>query len=201
MTTDEAFQCLKRGDDSAVDGLMERYGARVMSVALRITRNRAEAEEVAQDVFLSVTRKHGTFKGRSSFTTWLHRITVNAALNKRRGLRHAVEIPMAALARTSDHDSGADYVLRTAVDPGASPDDEALSRQRIRALIETIGELPAPYRGVLLLHIEGLSAERMAGTLKLSLAAVKSRLHRAREALRSRIAGDVRLAGLAGALA
>lgn len=197
----DVLRRLQIGDESAMEHLIECYGARVLRVALGITRSRADAEEIAQDVFLAVARRYQTFKHQSRLATWIHRITVNAALNKRRGLRHVREISQTAFSSaTRDDDDSPDYIAQAAVDPTAPPDDEALSRQRLRALADTIGEMPAPYRGVLLLQIEGLSPAAMARALKLSLAAVKSRLHRARLALHRHIAQDVRLAGLVEAL-
>jgi len=172
------------GDGSGIDTLIQRYGARVFRLALGITGARADAQEVAQDVFLAVAQKHRSFERRGALGTWIYRITVNAALNKRRGRRRAIEIPT-----TSDSS-------RFLIDPGAPPDAEALSRQRVHALIETIRMLPAPYRSVIQLQIDGWSAGQMAAMLQTSTMAVKSRLHRARLLLLSRLARDIRLAGV-----
>lgn len=181
---------LAADDGSVVESLMQRYGARVFRLALAITRNWADAQEVAQDVFLTVLRRHRTFGGRAALSTWMHRITVNAALNKRRGLRYAIEVSMTSLSRGGRFDAD----LRPSfVDPAAGPDGEALSRQRLRALFEVIGTLPEPYQRVIHLQIDGLPPERMAETLRTSPAAAKSRLHRARAALRRRLAKDIRL--------
>ena len=138
-------------------------------------------------MFLTVLRRHGTFDRRAALSTWMHRITANAALNKRRGLRYAIEVPMTSLSRGGRLDAD----LRPSfVDPAAGPDGEALSRQRLRALVEVIGTLPEPYQRVIHLQIDGLPSERMAETLRTSLGAAKSRLHRARTALRRRLAKE-----------
>src|SRR5262245_49319548 len=83
---------LKDGDAEALETLMARYQARIYRVAFGITRREADAEEVVQDVFLSLFRKVDSFEGRASLGTWLYRVAMNAALIKRRGKRHEVEV-------------------------------------------------------------------------------------------------------------
>lgn len=85
---------LRAGDASALDPLLERYAPRIYRLVRTITRNDADAEEVVQDVLLTLVQKHQTFEGRSRLGTWIYRIATNAALNKRRGRRAEVEVPI-----------------------------------------------------------------------------------------------------------
>jgi len=82
---------LRGGDATALEGLMREYASRVYRLAFGITRNQGDAEEVVQDVFLTLATKSAMFEGRSAVGSWIYRITTNAALNKRRGKRHEVE--------------------------------------------------------------------------------------------------------------
>ncbi len=82
---------LQAGDATALEALMERYSSRLYRLAYGITRSSRDAEEVLQDVFLTVFRKIGSFEGRATLGTWLYRVTTNAALNRRRGLAARAE--------------------------------------------------------------------------------------------------------------
>jgi RNA polymerase sigma-70 factor, ECF subfamily len=83
---------LRAGDTAVLEPLMERFSGRLFRVAQGITRSASDAEEVIQDVFLSLLNKAASFEGRAALGTWLYRITVNAALNKRRGKRAQLEV-------------------------------------------------------------------------------------------------------------
>src|SRR5207245_1693625 len=91
---------LQAGDATALEGLMERYSSRLYRLAFGITRNARDAEEVLQDVFLTVFRKIGSFERRAKLGTWLYRVATNTALNKRRGLAATVEVPLDDLLPT-----------------------------------------------------------------------------------------------------
>ena len=168
---------------------MERYASRVYRLAHGITRNAADAEEVAQDVFLNLFRKIGTFEGRAALGSWIYRVTANAALIKRRGKRFEVEVPLEDHLPTFKEDGHRDgdraYVL---ADWSQSPEEELLSRETRGLLNRALDELPDHYRAVLVLvDVEGLSNEEAAAALEESVASVKSRLHRARMTLRERV--------------
>ena len=90
------------GEAAGVEALIDQYAGRVHRLALNITQNSADAEEVVQDVFFTIFRKLNTFEGRSSFGTWLYRVCVNAALNKRRGKRFALETSLEQLSQSHD---------------------------------------------------------------------------------------------------
>jgi RNA polymerase sigma-70 factor (ECF subfamily) len=171
---------------------MSRYSARVYRLAFGITRNGADAEEVVQDVFLTLLRKGQTFEGRSALGSWIYRITANAALNKRRGKRGELETSLEALLPTYRPDGHRDgdraFVL---ADWSQNPEDDVLSDESRSTLSRALDRLPEHYRAVVLLRdVEGRSNEEVAGILGESIASVKSRLHRSRMALREQLTRD-----------
>jgi RNA polymerase sigma-70 factor (ECF subfamily) len=180
---------LRGGDTTALEGLMERFAPRVYRLAYGITHNEADAEEVVQDVFLSLFRKIDGFEGRAALGTWIYRITVNAALIKRRGKRVELEVFLEdhlPTFREDGHREGDRAWLLA--DWSESPEEELLSDETRRMVRRMIASLPDRYRVVLLLRdLEELSNEETAEILGDSVASVKSRLHRARMALREQI--------------
>jgi RNA polymerase sigma-70 factor (ECF subfamily) len=177
---------LANGDASSVEKLMERYGGRCYRLAFGVVRNAADADEVVQDVFLSVLRKHTSFEGRAALGSWIYRITVNTALNKRRGRRGEIEVSLEDYLPTfkpDGHREGERALL--GADWSQSPDRELASAEMRRLVREGIELLPPPYRATLVMRdVEELSNEETAEALGETVAAVKSRLHRARMALR-----------------
>jgi len=177
------------GDPTALDELMARYATRLWRLARGVTRNDSDAEEVVQDVFLTLTQKSETFEGRSAVGSWIYRITMNAALNKRRGKRAEVEVPLEDMLPTylADGHRAGDraYVL---MDWSRGPDAELLTSEARAVIHRTIDRLPDRYRVVLLMRdIEELSNEETAAALGETVSAVKSTLHRARMALREEL--------------
>jgi RNA polymerase sigma-70 factor (ECF subfamily) len=180
---------LREGDTSALDELMARYSGQVFRLAYGVTRNAADAEEVVQDVFLRAFQKISGFEGRAALSTWLYRVTTNAALNRRRGKARQVEVSLDELLpafKPDGHRQGErSFVL---ADWSATPENELLSSEGRAMLAEALDALPASYRAVLVLRdVEGLSNEAVAEMLEESLGSVKSRLHRARMALREHL--------------
>src|SRR5712691_310408 len=178
MQGDEAdlslLERLRAGDANALDVLMGQYSARVYRLAYGITRSAGDAEEVVQDVFLTICRKSESFEGRAALGSWIYRITTNAALNKRRGKRQEVETSLEEQLpsfKADGHREGARaYVL---ADWSQNPERDLLS-----------GET----RAVLVLRdVEELSNEEVAEVTGESVPSVKSRLHRARMALREQL--------------
>lgn len=162
------------------------YGPRVFNVARKIVSNEKDAEDVTQDVFLQVVRKLPTFRGESAFPTWLHRVTVNAALahRRKRAVREGTEFGHSI-------DDLLESGQRLGSDrPGMPAPEEQLINQEQQQLIDrAIAGLPETYHDVLVLSdLEGLPDADIAQRLGLSVAAVKSRLHRARLILRDRLA-------------
>jgi RNA polymerase sigma-70 factor (ECF subfamily) len=156
------------------------YASRVYSVARRMLGNDADAEDVTQDVLLQVIRKLSTFRGESELSTWLHRVTVNAALAHRRRQARRPERHLEVSLDCIEPESRSDSRM---------PDDKALNRELRQHLERAIARLPEMYRDVLVLaDVEGLANAEIGERLGLTLPAVKSRLHRARLMLRDAIA-------------
>ncbi|WP_020469743.1 RNA polymerase sigma factor [Zavarzinella formosa] len=158
------------------------YVPRVYNLARRMLNNDADAEDATQDVLLQVVRKLDTFRGDAAFTTWLHRVTVNAALAVRRKRNrreeHRVHDPLENFTEEGQH-SGF-------VRPWPKlPDNMVLDSEQHQLIEEAIGKLPETYRDVFVLaDVQQLPNAEIAESLGLSLSAVKSRLHRARLMMR-----------------
>ena len=180
---------LRAGDTGALGPLMDCHADRVYRLAHGITRNEADAEEVVQDVFLTLVRKVHGFEGRAALGSWLYRVATNAALIKRRGKRAQVEVSLEdhlpAFLPDGHRAGGRALLLR---DWSQSPEEELLSWETGALLRRAIDDLPDRYRAVLVLRdVEGLSNDDAAEALGESVPSVKSRLHRARMALRERM--------------
>jgi len=177
---------LRRGDPAAPEQLLDTYGDRVYRLAIRITGNEQDAEEVVQDALWTAARKIGMFKGESAFGSWLYRITANTAYQKLRGRqsrRH--EVPWAEIRPAFDDDR---RHVEPVVDWSSKAEEPALQAELRTVLTTAINDLPADYRTAFLMHdVEGLSNPEIAESLHLSLPAVKSRVHRSRLFLRERL--------------
>jgi RNA polymerase sigma-70 factor (ECF subfamily) len=180
---------LRAGDATALEALMSEYGGRMYRVALGITCDQGDAEEVVQDVLLTIAEKSDTFEGRAALGTWIYRITTNTALNKRRGKRRELETSLEEhLPRyeADGHRAGDRSFLLA--DWSQNPEAELLSGEARRMLERALATLPETYRAVLVLRdMEELGNEEVAAMLGESVASVKGRLHRARMALREQL--------------
>ncbi len=179
----------RAGDPAAIEQLIAEHSGRIYRLAFGITRNHADAEEVTQDVFMTVLTKGGTFEGRSALSTWIYRVTSNAALNKRRGKWREMEISLEEQLPTfkdDGHRSGDPTYL--AADWSVDPERAALQGETRRILELALDTLPPRYRAILVLRdVEELSNEQVAEVMGESVGSVKSRLHRARMALREQL--------------
>jgi RNA polymerase sigma-70 factor, ECF subfamily len=166
-------QASASGNMAAFETLYERHHRRVYSLCLRMLANPTEAEDLAQEVFVQLFRKIGSFRGESAFTTWLHRMTVNQVLMhfRKRGVR---------LEQTTEEgDELADVVQSGTERPQAMPVVDRI------ALDAAIAQLPPGYRSAFVLHdIEGYEHEEVARLLGCSVGTSKSQLHKARLKLR-----------------
>jgi RNA polymerase sigma-70 factor (ECF subfamily) len=178
---------LRRQDVGAAEALVAAYWDRVYRLALRITGNASDAEEVVQDALWTASRKIDTFRGEAAFGTWLYRITANTANQKLRGRRSKRnEVSWEDLAPSFD-DKG--QHVEAAVDWSRRLKDPAIEGELRSVLGGAIDELPADYRTPFLLRdVEGLSYPEIAETLQIKLGTVKSRVHRTRLFLRRRLA-------------
>lgn len=181
----ELVAALKRGDDAAFEEVVRQYGARLLAVARRFLVNEADAQDAVQDAFLSAFRGIESFQEGARLSTWLHRIVVNASLMKLRTRRRHPETAIEDLLpkfQPNGHRDGAP------IDWAGAEDTSVLDRETQRLVRQKIEELPESYRTVLLLRdIEERSTAETAELLGMTETAVKTRLHRARLALRQLI--------------
>lgn len=166
--------------------VFREYAPRIYHIARRMLGNDADAEDVTQDVLLQVIRKLDTFRGDAQIGTWLHRVTVNAALAHRQ---------KRANRQKRETTEAADEVLELAPVGGpvkrwnVAPDDSALAAEQTAVIEKAIAQLPGGFRDVYVLaDVEGLPNAEIADLLGLSVPAVKSRLHRARLRMREALA-------------
>jgi len=175
-------------DYAAFEQLLDRYEDKIFRLAYRFVRNETEAKEILQDTFLTIWRKLDTFKGDAQFSSWLYRVAANAALMRLRSQRRHPEV--------STEDLPIGYLdnygqLPPVIENWAKRPDEELASDELRRHIQSaVDALPEIYRTVFLIRdVEGLSTEETAEVLQISVPTVKTRLHRARIALRDAITG------------
>jgi RNA polymerase sigma-70 factor (ECF subfamily) len=172
--------------EGAVEEFVERYGARIYRLARRLLNDPRDAEEVTQDVFLTVVEKIHTFKGEAAFSSWIYRIAANAAYGRLRSKTSRPEVSLESFPPLFDEEG---RYAQPVLDWSERLDDPAVAAETRRAIEQAINRLPEEYRTAILLHdVEGLSNEEVAATLGLTVAAVKSRVHRARLVLRQELA-------------
>jgi RNA polymerase sigma-70 factor (ECF subfamily) len=165
------------GDREAFEELVRRYADRLYAVVLRFVADGDEAEEVTQEAFLRAWRSISQFEGRAQFFTWLYRIGINEA--KRRAERGPVAGTVSSIE---------DEPIEEAPDWSEAPELRAEQHDMRQVLERAIRALPIEYRAPLILRdVEGLSTEEAASVMELGEAAFKSRLHRARLAVRRAI--------------
>lgn len=171
---------LKAGEESAYETLIQRFQQPVYSLVLRLIDDSSEAGDVCQDVFLKVFRNIGSFRGQSSLKTWIYRITVNEAHNRRRwfGRHRRAEVEL-----ESDEPGGS--LLHHLCDRSRSPFDVVLNLEWRAAIERALAGLSPSFReAVVLRDLEDLSYEEIADVLDISIGTVKSRILRGREAMR-----------------
>ena len=182
MTESEIIQKAKNGDKKALAELVSTYSERIYNLALRILRNREDAEDVLQETFLTVLQKLVTFDGRSNFFTWIYRIATNASLMKLRKKKLVfAELP-------ENPDMGPRHEEQLFVDWSQDPLIN-IQNKEIKNIIEiAIGQISEIYRTVFILRdIEQLSIKDTSKILNISEENVKIRLRRARLFLRDKI--------------
>ncbi len=178
---------LRRGEPAAENELVERYAARAYRLAIAITRNAADAEEVVQDALWSAIRKIDTFRGDAALGSWLYRIVTNAACQKvRRTAHRRAEISLDDVLPRF-HEDGAPAAI---VDDWSGRLDDPAIRSHVRATLSAaIDDLSPDYRALVIWRdVDGLTIAEAATSMGISLANAKTRLHRARLFLRKRLA-------------
>ena len=175
------------GDRAAFDELVRRHADGLYAVVVRLCADRDEAEEVTQEAFLRAWRGLPAFRGDAQFFTWLYRIGVNEARRRADGMRRRADVVVVSLDEQREHASR---------DRSVQPVDRAERADLRRTLDAAIAALPVDQRAALVLRdVEGLSTAQAAAVLGLREAALKSRLHRARELLRAGLADHARRRG------
>ncbi len=180
----ECIERIKRGDSSAFNGIMDRHYKSVLNLIYRFYGcSREEAEDIAQEVFIRIYRGIQGFEGRSRFFTYLYKVTMNLCFKKRAVKRRDIPQSVEEMAENTDVYDGEDSSV-----------ERHLERQELsRVVKEAVLSLPEEQRAVVILHkYHDMSYEDMAAALNVSLAAVKSRLHRARLSLKERLKHYVR---------
>jgi RNA polymerase sigma-70 factor, ECF subfamily len=183
----EIIERLKNGDQEALETIFNLYSAKLYSVAQRIVDKAADTEEIIQDVFWTVYRKAKSFNGDAQFSTWLYRLTVNAALGRVRRGKKKKEVEYEEFLPKFQKDGH--HLVRPVVD-WSDTLDEKYAQREIQALLgKALDQLkPVDKSVVVLSDLEGLSDKEIAAALNLTVSAVKTRLHRARLFLRGNLA-------------
>jgi RNA polymerase sigma-70 factor (ECF subfamily) len=179
------LEAARSGDRAALEALLDRHQAQVYRFGMKLCRDPEAAKDVLQDTLLAVARGVRDFRGASSLSTWLYAIARSFCLKQRRKNRPGRE-------RERSLDTEAAGETARVVDPTRSPDEALASKEIEQAIERAVGALEPIHREVLILRdAEGLSAAEAAEVLGVSVDAVKSRLHRARLAVRAQVAASL----------
>jgi RNA polymerase sigma-70 factor (ECF subfamily) len=179
---DELLAAARQGDSAALETLLVRYQPHLYRFGLRMCGNVEDAGDVAQESLISMARSVGDFRGDASVSSWLYTIARRFCIKKRRRSKFAP-------TREESLDAPATDVAQHLADPRPNPEQTATNQELATALTHAIDALEPSQREVLVLRdVEGLSAPEVAKILGISVEAVKSRLHRARVAIREELA-------------
>jgi RNA polymerase sigma-70 factor (ECF subfamily) len=178
---------LRAGSEEAFAWLIARYHQPIYSLLARTVRDRADAADLTQEVFIKVFRGVGGFHGESSLRTWIYRIALREASNQRRWWARHKQNEIGIEQEISESESGPPVRLKDLlVDPGESPFDAAVQAETRERVERALGEVPEPYRTTLILRdIEGFVYEEVAEMQGVNLGTVKSRLVRGRACLKA----------------
>jgi RNA polymerase sigma-70 factor, ECF subfamily len=185
---DELLSRLQSGDERALSDLADAYGTKIYQLAFRYLRNKEDAEEVTQDVLFKVYRKVGSFRGDAALSSWIYRITFNAAMSRLRTAQYQRSQDDDRQLASDDADSSKPVRAEVA-DWTDMADERVLRSQLRRRVFSAILALPAIYRApVMLRDIQGMSTEEASAMLRVKDQTLKSRLHRGRLILRKQLA-------------
>ena len=190
MEENTLIERCQQGDLKAFDRLVDKYASWVYQIAFRMTNDRDDADDIAQEAFIRAFSAISKFKQRSSFSTWLYRIAVNVCHDELKRRKRAPQ-PMSALQSEDDSE---DPIAQLAANESSDPAEIVEARERQRAVQQAIGSLPEHYRMVLILRdLQGLSYEEIAQVVGDRVGTVKSRINRARLALREKLEPNMEL--------
>jgi len=180
---------LQAGDERALADLADNFGSKIYQLAFRYLRNKEDAEEITQDVLYKVYRKVGEFRGDAALSSWIYRITFNAAMSRLRTARYQRTQDQERQATSTDVDEPRQASRSDVADWSSLADEHVLRSQLRRAVFRAILALPAIYRApVMLRDIQGMSTEEASAMLHVKDQTLKSRLHRGRLILRKQLA-------------
>jgi RNA polymerase sigma-70 factor (ECF subfamily) len=194
ITDDELLSLCQGGDRDAFQVLVEKYQHKVYTIAYRFMGNEADASDLAQEAFIKVYRKLPTFRGESSFLTWLYHITANTCRDELRKRQNKGTVSLDSFSTQQGDRTSRVEGVRTIV---AGPEEVLEAREAQRNLQIVLNQLPVEQKLILIMReIQGFSYEEIAHQLECSLGTVKSRLSRARGALRELVVANGELFGL-----
>ena len=181
----EVVRACQRGEAGAIDALIRATYTDVYALALRLVRDRDDAADVTQEVYVRVLRSVAGFRGEAAFGTWLHRVTVNTALTALRKRSRTARPGNEAFGMPGDSDG------TQLVDPAVGPEERAERAELLARAQTAVAALPESSRTIVVLRdVEGMSTAEVAAATGLSETAVKVRLFRARERLRASLSDD-----------
>jgi len=188
--TDNLLARLQSGEEQALSDLADAYGSKIYQLAFRYLRNKEDAEEVTQDVLFKVYRKVGEFRGDAALSSWIYRITFNAAMSRLRTAQYQRAQAEDRREAAIDTDTMREPTRPVDVADWTDMADERVLRSQLRRRVfRAILALPAIYRApVMLRDIQGMSTEEASAMLKVKDQTLKSRLHRGRLILRKQLA-------------
>ena len=186
---DDLLQRLQNGEESAMVELAETYSTKIYQLAFRYLRNKEDAEEVTQDVLFKVYRKVGAFRGDAALSSWIYRITFNAAMSRLRTARYQRSQEEDRQMAAADAEGNVPQSRPDVADWSDMADEHVLRTQLRQRVFRAILALPAIYRApVVLRDLQGMSTEEASAMLKVKDQTLQSRLHRGRLILRKQLA-------------
>jgi RNA polymerase sigma-70 factor (ECF subfamily) len=188
-TEEVVIERLQAGETRVFDIIFTRYANRVYRQAVKLVGNEADAEEVVQDAFMLVYEKAKNFRGDSAFSSWLYRVTLNAALTKMRRNKKDETVDVDAYLPRFAEDGH--HLVRPVADWSKDLDQRLMDREIQATVRKAIDELGAIDKAILVSDLDGYSNQEIADALNLTVQAVKARLHRARLFLRGKLAVEL----------
>ena len=188
LSDTDVVRRVRAGDSALFEVLMRRHNQRVYRIARAVIRDEADVEDVMQQAYINAFTHLGQFEERSQFSTWLTRIVLHEAFNRRRKAQRSESRG----ATESQLDEGGGDYMDTFESPVADPERQAYAQELTRVLEAAVDSLPETYRTVFMLRdIEGLSTSETGEGLGIGAEAVKTRLHRARAMVRRAVTAQI----------
>ncbi|GKX30017.1 RNA polymerase sigma factor [Vallitalea longa] len=171
----------KKGNKDAFEKLVMNYEKRVYNIAYQMFGNEHDANDMSQEVFIKVYKSLDKFNFKSSFSTWIHRITVNTCIDEYRKKKKNYQVE--SMDETMEQQDGT--VHKQFVDKSLTPEEKAIKNENVRFIRESIDELKEEHKMIIILRdIKGYSYDDIADILDISIGTVKSRISRARASLK-----------------